>query len=169
MARDLLPLAVCFDEGVRGDDGVRPELTHDQHVVGALVGGDGRIAVDADLEFGKLLAVGLEVGGVAHQPHDLGFGVEGSIAVAPVPILCQDLLIKSRIAGQVGFDGIILQLRDGAGDASGSRGLRLGFTQPCEQGNGKIETWAQGAPRPEPQWANSSLPATGFQWASGVR
>ena len=36
-----------------------------------------------------------------------------------------------------GFDGIILQIGDGRYDVSFGPGLRLGHTQPCEQGDNK--------------------------------
>jgi hypothetical protein len=65
----------------------------------------------------------------------LGFGVKRSIAIAPGPILRQQLLVKGCVSGQIGFDGIIFQIGDGRYDVSVGPGLRLGHTWLCEQGD----------------------------------
>src|SRR4029077_3802861 len=67
------------------------------------------------------------------------FGVVGSIAIAPGPILSKNFLVKGWVAGQIGFDAIIFQIRDSRYDVSLGPGLRLGHTQPCEQGDNKSE------------------------------
>src|SRR5258708_30550366 len=58
-------------------------FTLEQNVIGVLVGGHRRIAVHAHLEFRKFLAVCLEVLCVGRKFHDFGFGVKGSVALAP--------------------------------------------------------------------------------------
>src|SRR5258708_12297269 len=58
-------------------------FTLEQNVIGVLVGGHRRIAVHAHLEFRKFLAACLEVLCVGRKFHDFGFGVKGSVALAP--------------------------------------------------------------------------------------
>src|SRR6266446_8981808 len=94
VTRDLLPFAAHLDESVRGDDGVRAMFALEQNVIGVLVGRHRRIAVHAHLELRKFLAVCLEVLCVGHKFHDFGFGVKGSVAIAPGPVLSQSFLVK---------------------------------------------------------------------------